>query len=287
MLSLFQMSELREKKKAQDKKHRKALGLLIEKQCVSNSDCDGTLVCRSLDIHGQSLASCHLFFDQFLKLTDSLTSLHLDHNLLNFIPNGILKSLPLLLNLSLHNNQLETLPSEIGILTHLEHLRLDCNALTSLPVELKYCSSLQSLHLTGNPLLNHLPADLFTNMSRLHHVLVDQCPLLCSLPVSLQYCSALAFVVADDSCLEPPRDVLAAGHDAIWQYFHSDPCPPRSMSSEVSTRKIISVGVEHIHQQNSSAVLNTDSHCMHRDNALRYLELKRSARMTDTNRFHS
>lgn len=275
VMSLFQMSELREKKKSQDKKHKKALDQLIEHHCTTSNEDTASHV--SLDLHNQNLASCHLFFDNFLQFSDSLTSLHLDHNNLNFIPNGILKSLPLLQTLSLHNNQLEALPTEIGELTHLEHIRLDCNSLISLPVELKNCSSLQSLHLSGNPDLTHLPGTLFTNMLHLHHILADHCPLLKSLPASLQHCSALTFVVVDDSCLDPPPVVLAAGYDAIRQYFQ-----PASVS--ISSVPALSSEEKEKEKHASPVLLNTDTHCIHRDNALRYLELKRSARMTGTDR---
>lgn len=295
VLSLFQMSELREKKKSQDKKYKKALSLLIENNCSSNSCEDSSTVYKSLDLHGKNLASCHLFFDNFLLLSDSLTSLQLDHNQLNFIPNGILKSLPLLRNLALHNNQLETLSSEIGLLKHLEHLRLDCNALTTLPVELMNCSSLQYLRLTGNLNLKYLDDDIFANMPQLSHVFIDQCPLLRSLPVSLQCSTVLAFVVADDSCEHPPPTVLASGHDAIRQFFLAHPHAPATISVISSNTDIvtdmastsIADGDVIKRPMNTPVLLNTETHDMHRDNALRYLELKRSARMTGTDRLDS
>jgi hypothetical protein len=272
MLSLFQMSELRKQKKLQDKKYKKALGILIETHHIISSDVN--VVVNSLDLHGQNLASCHLFFDNFLLLSD-LTVLHLDHNLLNCIPNGILKSLPLLQDLALHNNQLEALPAEIGALTRLQHLRLDCNALTSLPRELKCCSSLLSLHLSGNPALSSLPDDLFEDMPLLHHVLAAQCPQLRALPTSLQHCPVLSFVETDDTVLQPPAAVLAGGYQSIRQYFQSDSLADTEKEQTQHT------------QFNSPSMLESDTHHKHRDNALRYLELKRGARMTGTGRCDS
>ena len=281
LMSLFQMSELREKKKSQDKKFKKALAKIIDEQWTPSNLASET---PTLDLHDRKLASCHLFFDNFLHLGEKLTVLHLDHNLLNFIPNGILKSLPLLRDLALHDNQLEVLPDDIGKLTHLENLRLERNSLRTLPVTMKDCSSLVLLNLSENPHFCDIPMDLFENMSRLHHILANQCPLLHSFPPSLCNCELLEFVSADATCLDPPLGVLATGHDAIQRYFdYSDKIYPMAAtgivpdnSSSIGNNVTVDIPPE------SPSVLFTDTHEIHKNNALQYLELKRNARMTGT-----
>lgn len=262
-MSLFQMSELRKKKKSADKKFKKHMSILIDEQLSSSEESSSKSL---LDLHSQDLSSCHLFFDNFMNLGNSLTALHLDNNLLNFIPNGILKSLPLLQDLALHNNQLEVLPAEIGMLSCLETLRLDGNNLTTLPPEMKKCTALVWLHISTNLNFLYFPDDFFENMTHLHHILADACPLLESFPQSLKECLSLEFVSIDSTVVNPPADVLAAGHGAIHQFFR-----PKAQSFPVEATAC-------------PRILHTEGHATHRNNALKYLELKQDARMNGVDR---
>src|SRR6185437_6031 len=56
--------------------------------------------------------------------------------------------------LNVNNNQLTTLPPEIGLLTALESLFLDNNPLSSLPSEFVQLRALQDLNLYGTALVN-------------------------------------------------------------------------------------------------------------------------------------
>ena len=62
-----------------------------------------------------------------------------------------------LVELSLSGNQLTSLPAAIGQLTSLERLYLDGNQLTSVPVEIGQLTSMRELFLGGNQLTS-LPA---------------------------------------------------------------------------------------------------------------------------------
>ena len=62
----------------------------------------------------------------------------------------ILKNLPKLTFLGLKNNQLTSLPKEIGQLTNLTSLNLRFNQLTSLPKEIGQLTNLTRLNLSDN-----------------------------------------------------------------------------------------------------------------------------------------
>ncbi|CEP02987.1 hypothetical protein PBRA_009205 [Plasmodiophora brassicae] len=65
----------------------------------------------------------------------------------------------LVTDLSLDNNQLQSIPAEIGQLTSLECLALDNNQLQSIPAEIGQLTSLKTLNLENNQ-LRAIPAEL-------------------------------------------------------------------------------------------------------------------------------
>ena len=65
--------------------------------------------------------------------------------------------------LNLENNQLTSLPAEIGKLEKLERLYLDNNELTSLPAEIGKLEKLEELDLINNP----IPKEEIENLKEL------------------------------------------------------------------------------------------------------------------------
>eukprot|EP01083_Nonionella_stella_P063768 165730_1 len=80
----------------------------------------------------------------------NVTELYLDHNLLTEIPVSLCFGMHLLTHLTLHNNHLQHLPSNIGALNHLRELRIDHNKIRILPDSICDLKHLQLLHIDGN-----------------------------------------------------------------------------------------------------------------------------------------
>ncbi|MCZ7665841.1 MAG: leucine-rich repeat domain-containing protein [Chloroflexi bacterium] len=89
-------------------------------------------------------------------------------NQLTSVPSEI-GNLTNLTRLYLNNNQLTAVPSEIVNLTNLTHLSLRDNQLTSLPLEIDNLTSLTDIQLHSNPLSGPMPTELtnLTNLSRI------------------------------------------------------------------------------------------------------------------------
>lgn len=78
----------------------------------------------------------------------SLTTLHANNNQISDLtPLVALKSL---VNAQLQENDIASLPNELGQLAHLQTLRLDFNALSTLPISLAQAPALKVLTLNGN-----------------------------------------------------------------------------------------------------------------------------------------
>lgn len=101
---------------------------------------------------------------------DGLQVLSLNENLLNRIPSNISK-LGMLRELSLNNNQLTTLPNSIGDLPMLKLLQVCNNQLSTVPDSMSKLPMLESLHLSNNQLTT-LP-ELISSLSMLKFLSVD------------------------------------------------------------------------------------------------------------------
>lgn len=77
--------------------------------------------------------------------------------------------------LSLCDNRLEALPTEVGDLTRLERLRVMGNRLHSLPGALCKCSALRELWVGQNPTMTALPS-AFHNLTSLVNLIADGNP---------------------------------------------------------------------------------------------------------------
>ncbi|KAL2918645.1 hypothetical protein HK105_202046 [Polyrhizophydium stewartii] len=91
-------------------------------------------------------------------LKKSLRTLHLHHNTLAQLPEGLFELLGLA-ELDVSHNQLTCLSPHIGRLVHLLDLRISHNRLTQLPQSIHLCSSLASIDMSHNA-LEWLPAEI-------------------------------------------------------------------------------------------------------------------------------
>jgi len=122
------------------------LDLIVSERVSKSSEED-----LALDLHG--LALKQLFINSFTIISSKLVVLHLDHNNLVLIPYGLFSIMPNLYDLTLHDNLLKEIPSDIPKLNNLQTLRLDRNKLIALPDEIGHCRNLTELHLDGNSTL--------------------------------------------------------------------------------------------------------------------------------------
>lgn len=79
-----------------------------------------------------------------------LEDLYLQHNNLESIPSSFGSNFPELLTVDLSSNRLVTLPTSIGLLTKMSKLRVQGNALRSLPDSLTQCKALKLLDAPDN-----------------------------------------------------------------------------------------------------------------------------------------
>lgn len=98
--------------------------------------------------------------------------------------------------LRLDNNELTSLPTEIGKLINLEQLTISSNKLKSLPDNLGDLKSLQHLDLRSNNQLCILPATIYKN-KRLASLLLDD----------------------NRDWIEPPTSIVKHSIPAIFAYF--------------------------------------------------------------------
>jgi hypothetical protein len=108
-----------------------------------------------------------------------LSELILSNNLLQTIPNSIGNIISLKI-LDLHNNKLNSLPESIGNLVNLISLDLDDNSLITLPESLVNLSKLKTLGLTNNKVIK-LPNQM-TKLTSLKNLFVNDNTKLTELP---------------------------------------------------------------------------------------------------------
>lgn len=141
-----------------------------------------------------SLSGCGFaVFPMQLAPCPSLVMLNLSRNRMSRIPEGALP--PILWQLVLDDNQLQTLPDSIGTCTKLLQLRVTANQLRKLPISLSRCRDLTTIRLCSNT-LSHLPAWLF------------RLPRLASLSLAGNPCSA-----------HPPPDYAPCPPTRSWVYL--------------------------------------------------------------------
>jgi len=146
-------------------------------------------------------------------------------------------------DLSLHHNQLQTIPRELGQLTNLQELSLANNQLTEIPDEQGHLESLQELFVTNNR-LSRVPGGLcqlaglqrlYLGNNRLTRLPAERGQLasltnlelignqLASLPVEIGQLPHLLHVQVEQNprLLTPPPEIVARGTRAIKEFLHA------------------------------------------------------------------
>jgi Leucine-rich repeat (LRR) protein len=138
-----------------------------------------------------------------------------------------------IVTLYLRNNQLSSLPVEIGMLTGLKELDLNGNQLTSLPAEIGRLTGLTVLDLRRNQLTS-LPVEsgMLTGLTTLY---LDNNQLT-SLPVEIGELTGLERLdLSYNPLTTPPMEVCQEGITAIGAYFLEHQTKARPAKSAAKT----------------------------------------------------
>lgn len=144
MTSLFQMAEMRAKKRIAEKELEK---IIAEHTEHTNCDDADRIVVK---LSGLSLVTHQIAHKSAFHSFSGAIDLQLDNNLLTAIPKGLFAIMKHIEQLALSNNSLATLPADICNLTNLKELRVNNNKLVNLPGELGQCKNLVLLHIGSN-----------------------------------------------------------------------------------------------------------------------------------------
>ncbi|XP_054704680.1 E3 ubiquitin-protein ligase LRSAM1 isoform X2 [Grus americana] len=140
------------------------------------------------------------------------------NNLTSLVPKSCsLMSLITVKVLDLHNNQLASLPADIGQLTSLQVLNLERNLLKCLPQSIGELAQLQMLNVKGNK-LKELPATV-SGLRSLRTLDISE-NVLQELPRVLAHIRTLETLTLDASSMTyPSPDICSAGTEAIQQFL--------------------------------------------------------------------
>ncbi|XP_051492467.1 E3 ubiquitin-protein ligase LRSAM1 isoform X2 [Apus apus] len=199
----------RKKKPSDDARKRLEYQMCLAKEAGADDTLDISK-CELSEVPYGAFATCKVLQKKVLIIhTNNLTAL---------VPKSCsLLSLITVKVLDLHNNQLASLPAEIGQLASLQVLNLERNLLTSLPQSIGDLAQLQMLNVKGNK-LRELPAAL-GGLRSLRALDVRENPLR-ALPRALAHVRTLETLALDASSMTyPSPDVCSAGTEAIQQFL--------------------------------------------------------------------
>ncbi|XP_053852153.1 E3 ubiquitin-protein ligase LRSAM1 isoform X2 [Vidua macroura] len=199
----------RKKKPSDDARKRLEYQMCLAKEAGADDTLDISR-CELSEVPYGAFATCKVLQKKVLIIhTNNLTSLvPKSCNLLSLITVKVL---------DLHDNQLASLPAEIGQLTALQVLNLERNLLKSLPQSIGDLAQLQVLNVKGNK-LRELPGSVSGLRSlRALDVSGNQ---LQELPRLLAHARTLQTLTLDASAMTyPPPDICSAGTEAIQQFL--------------------------------------------------------------------
>ncbi|XP_069729676.1 E3 ubiquitin-protein ligase LRSAM1 isoform X2 [Phaenicophaeus curvirostris] len=199
----------RKKKPSDDARKRLEYQMCLAKEAGAGDTLDISK-CELSEVPYGAFATCKVLQKKVLILhTNNLTSL---------VPKSCsLLSLITLKVLDLHDNQLASLPADIGQLTSLQVLNLERNLLKCLPQSVGDLAQLQMLNVKGNK-LKELPVTV-SGLRSLRTLDISE-NLLQELPRVLAYVRTLETLTLDASSMTyPTPDICGAGTESIQQFL--------------------------------------------------------------------
>ncbi|NWI00626.1 LRSM1 ligase, partial [Tichodroma muraria] len=199
----------RKKKPSNDARKRLEYQMCLAKEAGADDTLDISR-CELSEVPYGAFATCKVLQKKVLIIhTNNLTSL---------VPKSCsLLSLITVKVLDLHDNQLASLPADIGQLTALQVLNLEKNLLKSLPQSIGDLAQLQVLNVKGNK-LRELPGSV-SGLQSLRALDVSG-NVLQELPRALAHVRTLQMLTLDSSAMTyPPPDICSAGTEAIQQFL--------------------------------------------------------------------
>ncbi|NXX82033.1 LRSM1 ligase, partial [Urocolius indicus] len=199
----------RKKKPSEDARKRLEYQMCLAKEAGADDVLDISK-CELSEVPFGAFATCKVLQKKVLIIhTNNLTSL---------VPKSCsLLSLRTLKVLDLHDNQLASLPADIGQLTSLQVLNLERNSLKCLPQSIGDLAQLQMLNVKGNK-LRELPGTL--SGCRSLRVLDASDNALRELPRELAHVRTLQVLTLDASSMTyPSPDICSAGTESIQQFL--------------------------------------------------------------------
>ncbi|KAM9218211.1 E3 ubiquitin-protein ligase LRSAM1 isoform 3-T3 [Leptosomus discolor] len=199
----------RKKKPSDDARKRLEYQMCLAKEAGADDILDISK-CELSEVPYGAFATCKVLQKKVLIIhTNNLTSL---------VPKSCsLLSLITVKVLDLHDNQLASLPADIGQLTALQVLNLERNLLKCLPHSIGDLAQLQMLNVKGNK-LKELPATV-SGWRSLRTLDVSENALR-ELPRVLAHVRTLEMLTLDASAMTyPSPDICSAGTEAIQQFL--------------------------------------------------------------------
>ncbi|NXJ88433.1 LRSM1 ligase, partial [Corythaixoides concolor] len=199
----------RRKKPSDDARKRLEYQMCLAKEAGADDVLDISQ-CELSEVPYGAFATCKVLQKKVLIIhTNNLTSL---------VPKSCsLLSLITVKVLDLHNNQLASLPADIGQLTSLQVLNLERNLLTCLPQSIGDLAQLQTLNVKGNKLKELPPTVSGWRSLRTLDIRENE---LQELPRVLAHIRTLETLTLDASSMTyPSADICSAGTESIQQFL--------------------------------------------------------------------
>ncbi|NXG86504.1 LRSM1 ligase, partial [Stercorarius parasiticus] len=199
----------RKKKPSDDARKRLEYQMCLAKAAGADDILDISK-CELSEVPYGAFATCKVLQKKVLIIhTNNLTSL---------VPKSCsLLSLITVKVLDLHDNQLASLPADIGQLTSLQVLNLERNLLKCLPQSIGDLAQLQMLNVKGNK-LKELPATV-SGLRSLRTLDISE-NMLQELPRVLAHVRTLETLTLDASSMSyPSPDICSAGTESIQQFL--------------------------------------------------------------------